>query len=335
MGSPISPCDIGIVIQGPIQSAGRVLSDLTRREYDSTYDVKRMLEEIIEIGSIPVVVTWQDQNIDGFSDENRQFIKKVVFPKATLSRVLRNDWNKNSKYRQYYSTLQGVLELKKKNCKYIVKLRTDNLVNVQDLINHILTLNSSDVDNYFYCPLINLDKPHMFYDFYSFSSISRMEKFCNVILYEKEITANIHFDVFFRWTMHELNLKRSLSDIKLIYPKYPYFNAAQLSLIRKGLVEVYRPLPKSIWTSLYWRGEQLGSLGLKEPYRFSETPTSAIVSYFDTFPFKQSMGLNIDFLSISSYLLSSRIEIQLNKLSAKLGGAKRKLLQFLRKIVYR
>ncbi len=113
MGNSISPSDIGVVIQGPIQSSGRVLTDLTRREYDSTNDVKTMLKEITEIGSIPLVVTWLDQNIEGFSEDNKKFIKKVAFPKATMLRALRNDWNRNSKYRQYYSTLEGVLELKK------------------------------------------------------------------------------------------------------------------------------------------------------------------------------------------------------------------------------
>lgn len=335
MGNSISPSDIGVVIQGPIQSSGRVLTELTRRDYDSTNDVRIMLKEITEMGSIPVVVTWHDQNIEGFSEDDRKYIKKVVFPKATIFRALRNDWNRNSKYRQYYSTLEGVLELKKSNCKYILKLRTDNLVNVNELVSHILTLDPLAAQKYFYCPLINLDKPHMFYDFYSFSSISRMEKFCNVILHEKERTANVHFDVFYRWTKHELDIKSAWDDINLIYPKFPYFNEAQLRLIRKGLVEVFRPLPKSIWTSLYWRGEQLGSLGLKEPYRFSETPAAAIVSNFDTFPFKKSGRLNIDYLSISSYFLTSRIEIQLHKLSAKLVSARRKLLQFLRKILNR
>lgn len=332
MGKSISPSDIGVVIQGPIQSSGRILTDLTRREYDSTNDVKVMLKEIAEVGSVPLVVTWNDQNLEGFSEDNRKYIKKIAFPKATMLRALRNDWNGNSKYRQYYSTLQGVLELKKRNCKFILKLRTDNLVNVNELLNYILTLNFSDAQKYFYCPLINLDKPHMFYDFYSFSSISRMEKFCNVILHEKERTANVHFDVFYRWTKHELGFRSSLNDINLIYPKFPYFNEAQLRLIRKGLVEVFRPLPESIWTSLYWRGEQLGSLGLKETYRFSETPTASIVSNFDTFPFKKSGRINVDYLSLPSFFLTSRIEIHLFKFSAKLGGAKRKLLQFLRKI---
>ena len=63
----ISPSDLGVVIQGPIQSVGRTLTDLKFRQYDATSDVQAMLKVINEIGSIPVVVTWSEQNLEGFS----------------------------------------------------------------------------------------------------------------------------------------------------------------------------------------------------------------------------------------------------------------------------
>jgi hypothetical protein len=333
MDRSISPSEIGVVIQGPIQSAGRVLTDLTSREHDSTRDIKAMLRDIRDIGSSPVVVTWQEQNIEGFSIEEKENIKQITFPKGTFWNSLRNDWNRNSKYRQYYSTLAGLLELKNRGCKYVIKLRTDNLVDIQEFIAFILKLDPINAEKYFYSPLINLDKPHMFYDFYAFASISKMEEFCNVMLYQKERTSNIHFDVFYRWTKHEIGSKLSLADVGLIYPIYPFFNHAQLRLIREGLSCVFRPLPREIWTSLYWRGEQLGSQGLKDQYRFAEMPIESILSDFDDFMYHPSTKLNINYLSLPSFFVTSRLELYLYKYSAMLGSVKLKLVQFLRKIV--
>jgi hypothetical protein len=332
MGQSISSTDIGVVIQGPIQSVGRVLTDLKFRPYDSTADVKTMLQAIVNLGANPIVVTWQDQNIDEFSSYERENIMKIPFPRVTMRKSFVNDWNRNSKYRQYYSTLVGTLELKNRGCKYVIKLRTDNLVDIHKLISFVLSLDPLEVEKYFYSPLINLDKPHMFYDFYSFSTTSKMEEFCNVMLFEKERTTNIHFDVFYRWIKHELKLKYSLSDIKLIYPKYPFFTQDQLQLIREGLKEVYRPLPKEIWTSLYWRGEQLGEKGLKGQYRFADTSPESILSHFDDMDYKKSDKLNVNYLSIPSFFVNSRLELNLNKALAKLGGLKLKSTQFLRKI---
>jgi hypothetical protein len=335
MGESISPSDIGVVIQGPIQSVGRVLTDLKFRPYNSTADVKIMLQSIINLGSKPIVVTWQDQNIDEFSFNEKENIKKIPFPRVTIWKSLMNDWNKNSKYRQYYSTLIGTLELKNRGCKYVIKLRTDNLVDIHQLISFVLSLDPVDAKKYFYSPLINLDKPHMFFDFYSFSTTSKMEEFCNVMLYEKERTTNIHFDVFYRWTKHELKSKYSLSDINLIYPKYPFFTQAQLRLIREGLKEVFRPLPKEIWTSLYWRGEELGAKGLKDQYRFADTPAESILSNFDDMNYKKSDKSSVNYLSIPSFFITSRLEFHLNRTLAKLGGAKFSSTQFLRKIFNR
>ncbi len=332
MGQSISPTEIGVVIQGPIQSVGRVLTDLRFRPYDATADVKTMLQTITNLGSKPIVVTWQDQNIDEFSYHERENIMKILFPRVAVWKSFVNDWNKNSKYRQYYSTLIGTLELKKRGCKYVIKLRTDNLVDIHKLINFVLSLDPLEVNKYFYTPLINLDKPHMFYDFYSFSTTSKMEEFCNVMLYEKEKTTNVHFDVFYRWIKHELKSKYSLSDIKVIYPKYPFFTQAQLQLIREGLKEVFRPLPKEIWTSLYWRGEQLGDKGLKGQYRFADTPPESILSNFDGMDYKKSDKLSVNYLSIPSFFITSRLELNLNKVLARLRGAKLKSTQFLRKI---
>lgn len=328
----IPASEIGIVIQGPIQSVGRILTDLTQRAHDSTLDVKKMIRESLEVGVKPIVSTWSDQNLNTFSAIEKDYISQITFPFAPAPKRLLNDWNKNSKYRQYYSTLAGIQELKKGKCRYIIKVRTDNYVDIKSIVNFVTRLSKSDADRFIYTPLINLDKPHMFYDFYTFSSVNKLEEFCNVMLYEKEITTNIHFDVFYRWTKHVMNSKFTIRDLSLVYPNFPLFTSAQLELIRFGLRDAFRPLPKDIWTNLYWRGEQLREQGLKAQYRFAEVPMSEVLDEFDHFEYKVQEKLNIKITSIPSFFITSRLELNLNKALAKLSGAKLKSTQFLRKI---
>jgi hypothetical protein len=328
---PVS--EIGIVIQGPIQSFGRVLTDLAHRAYDCTDDVKKMIRESIEVGVTPIVSTWSDQKLESFSENEKNFIFQISFPQASLSNSLFNDWNKNSKYRQYYSTLIGLQKLKSSNCKYVLKVRTDNNVDIRSLIHFVTRLSESEAERFVYTPLINLDKPHMFYDFYTFSSVAKLEEFCNVMLYEKEITTNIHFDVFYRWTKHVMKSRFTLRDLLLIYPNYPRFTSSQLKLIRFGLSDVFRPLPKGIWTNLYWRGEQLQEQGLKAQYRFAEVPMREVLDEFDQFDYKMQNMFNVKILSIPSFFLNSRVEVNLCTLAARFKGAVRKLTQFLRKII--
>lgn len=327
--------EIGVVIQGPIQSFGRTLTDLNPRAYDATGDIKSTFKEIENLGAGAVVITWSKQDISSFSELEKKKIVQIGFPKKNILRVLRNDWNGNSKYRQYYSTLRGLQELKKNGYKYILKLRTDNLVDVRSLFEFLENLDASVANSYMFTPLINLDKPHMFYDFYAFGSLVKMEEFCNVILYQKERTTNVHFDVFFRWSKYVTGSKFTLRDINLIYPKYPTYTKNQLEFMRNSLAMVFRPLPKNIWTSLYWRGEMQGDVALKDQYRFSEDTVSMILSDFDSTKYELRKKINMNYQSILSYFLTSRIEIHLFKFSAKLGGAKRKLLQLLRKIFNR
>jgi hypothetical protein len=329
----IPKSEIGVVIQGPIQSYGRILTDLSKRKFDCSADVKSMLQSVQEAGALPVVATWANQDLDLFTDAEKSCFVLSEFPRANVKMRLVNDWTKNSKYRQYFSTLAGVEYLKKMKCNYVIKIRSDNLVDLKNLIEFVSGLDKEEANKYFYCPLVNLDKPHMFYDFYSFSSLKKIEDFCNVMLFEKELTTNIHFDVFYRWTKHQMQLRRRLKDITLVYPSYPKFTQTQLNLVRLGLSEVFRPLPRITWTTLYWRGEQLGEQGVKPQYRFSNSSTSQILSDFDYFQYKRANGLNINWLSVPSFFVSSRVEIHLNKLKSKIGGLSRRLLKRSRKIL--
>ena len=331
MSSSIHPLEIGVVIQGPIQSRGRTLTNLVHKNYDATNDIRSMLNEAFQAGIKPIVVTWDNQDLAAFTSHERKFIKCIPYYTPSLTQKLRNNWNKNSKYRQYYSTLYGVDHLIGQGCVYVIKARTDNYIPLLNLIKFILNLTTNEARNYFYTPLINLDKPHMFYDFYSFSSAVKLRDLCKVILFQKEINSNIHFDVFFRWTKYSINEKVKLRDLLYVYPKYPRFTLDQLKIIRLGLEKVFRPLPKEIWSTLTWRGEQFGTNGMKNDYRFAEQNMVEILQEFDGFTYKVSRFFSVDVPAIFSFFISSRTEdiirhvIKINK------SLLRRLLEFFRK----
>jgi hypothetical protein len=273
MNYKISPSEVGVLIQGPIQSRGRTLTNLNHRVYDSTEDVKCSIRQAESLGWKISVVTWAGELLQGFNAEERNKVQQISFPLPGRSFSIRNDWSGNSKYRQYYSTLKGLQALQAQGCKYVIKVRSDNTLDLSSIAEYIYQLHEDELDGRFYSPLINLDKPHMFYDFYAFAQIDYFSNFCNIMLYEKELCANIHFDVFYKWVLHSKNGKVGLSDIFRVYPRFPKFSNSQLNLIRFGLAEVFRPLSEKTWKSVSWRGEFFGENGIKGTYFFSSTPT--------------------------------------------------------------
>lgn len=100
---------IGIVIQGPIYSQG----------FDSTTTIKRNIEEYLRHPSVAHVVVsiWKGERFT------------YSHPKVT---ILNNTHPKgrdvNNRRRQWFSTLQGTLYLKKHKITHVLKIRTDQYV---------------------------------------------------------------------------------------------------------------------------------------------------------------------------------------------------------------
>lgn len=303
--------NIGIVIQGPIRSNGRRLSDLEALEYDCTRDIQEMLRLSISSKITPIVITWKNENLSGFSKVERAYIKTIAFPKRNILSRLRNDWEGNSKYRQFYSTLEGIKYLKKKKCKYILKVRTDTLVPLDILAPYLEKLSKSIDSTNIYTPMIDLEKPNLFSDFYFFASSNLLQDFCELILYTKEICANIHYDVFYRFLKFTLSSKVNLKDISIIYPKNRKYTLKQIKFIRNGISNVYKPLPKKIWTNTTWRGSKIGDHGTKKTYRFAEFSTHKILEEFDKYNYTIVSSPNIEIENLTSFFFSSKFEKQI------------------------
>ncbi len=310
--------EIGVVIQGPIKSIGRTLTNLNKIDFDATSNIKLMLKESLLIGATPIVVTWENENIEKFTPEEKKFIRVLTFPKVSLRKSVRNDWNHNNKYRQYFSTYAGLQFLSQEDVKYVIKVRSDNLINIKEIANFACSLDRNIAEAFIFTPVINLGRPHMYYDFYAFGSVKKIQGICETMLFEKEITANVHYDVFYKQTKKALNSKFRLGDLTLIYPIYPFYTKRQLSLIRTGLKNVFRPLPKEIWLSVTWRGERFGSAALKETYRFSDSSEIDILGDFDVHNFRIRKYINIDIACIPSFFITSKFETRIQHGMAKI-----------------
>lgn len=264
----ISTTNLGVIIQGPIYSRGRTMKDLNPRNYDASKNINQIFERIKSTGATPILVTWKNEETANLSPNVVQSMIKIQMPKTSLIFRIRNNISKNNKYKQFYSVLAGVEELSSCNMQYVLKIRTDQDFPVEDIITYITELEESSIQERIFTPLLNLDKPNMFYDFYYFSSTATMRKFHQNMMNSKEICSNVHYDTFYRWGMRKSNV--GLRNIFQIYPKYPKFTKSQLQLMYEIWKDSFHVLPRKCWRQLVWRGEAFDETSIKPKFVFSE-----------------------------------------------------------------
>lgn len=317
---------VGVVIQGPVMSRGRVLRDLNHRNFDCTQNIVSMVEECKRFDFLPVVVTWRSPSSRELKLQVACDVLELDFPRVTGFRRLTSDWNQNSKYKQYFSTLAGINYLDSRGVDYVLKTRTDLWL---DLEAFSVFLRSEGLDSEpgrLYCPTINLDKPHMFYDFYTFADTQTLKKMCDTVLLSKELQSNVHFDVFFRWYAAKRSLPRRPGYLTLFYPKFPNFTRSQLRVIREALARDFGVLPESMWTNQIWRGEEFGNQSLKPGVLvFWDTQGQDVLARYDTWPYKVVKGPSIAFPECCSFFISSRFEVVLMNFTRRVKSVVRKL----------
>jgi len=90
--------------------------------------------------------------------------------------VLQIIYYKNIKYKQFYSTAISSEILRAKGFESILKIRTDQKIDIEHLLDSVERIDLSTKKGRIFTPLMNSDKPNMFYDFYYYSDDDRLQQ---------------------------------------------------------------------------------------------------------------------------------------------------------------
>lgn len=300
----ISVAEIGVIIQGPINSRGRTMKNLTPKNYDASENINQLFHRIVQTGAYPILVTWDFEDTRKLDTQVVKNTLKITMPGTSRLFRLRNNIARNNKYKQFYSVLAGVEELRFRNYDYILKIRTDQDLPIEELINHILQIDKKTIQERIFTPLLNLDKPNMFYDFYYFSTGTTMQKFHQIMMYSKEICSNVHYDAFYRWGLRNSGI--GARDVFSIYPKYPKFTKKQVEQMHDIWKDSFNVLPFRVWRELIWRGESFDETSVKPTFIFFENNLEMRIK--DIHNLKSNYRLRFEVTPMISFFISSHIE---------------------------
>ena len=300
----VSIAKIGVILQGPINSRGRTMKNLSPRNYDASENMNQLFYRVSKMGAHPILVTWDAEDTNKLDSDVLKNTLKIRMPNTTKIFQLRNNIARNNKYKQFYSVLAGVDELTTRKYEYLLKIRTDQDLPIEALLNHITQIEENSIGERIFTPLLNLDKPNMFYDFYYFSKAATMKAFHQEMMYSKEICSNVHYDVFYRWGLRKSKIR--MRNILEIYPKYPKFTRKQIQLIHDIWEESFNVLPRLSWRELVWRGEPFDETSIKPTFIFFEDRLDDKIK--DVLKMKANSSIRIEVTQIISFFLSSRFE---------------------------
>jgi hypothetical protein len=274
------------------------------RDYDASENIEQLFSRIKKMGSHPLLVTWQSEETLKFSNEVSQQTIKILMPTRNIFFRFRNNITRNSKYKQFYSTSKGIEFFKGINFQFVLKIRTDQDLPIENLLIHISSLDPLAIGEKIYTPLLNIDKPNMFYDFYYFSTLETMEKFHKIMLETKEICSNVHYDAFYRWILRKEGI--NCSRILDIYPRYPSFTKSQAMLMYKAWGNDFDVLPRKCWRELIWRAEEFDETSVKPTFVFSDV--DLVLRREEIIKRKYAASPHIEITAIPSFFISSRFE---------------------------
>lgn len=309
---------VGLIIQGPVISKGRNFESAELREFNCKEYIESTYEESLRIGCKTIVVTWEDPAIETLRIPSEDVVtakySKSLFRKGTF-----NDWN-SSKYKQFYLLLLGVMKLKERNCDYLIKIRTDQKIDLQTLISYVATSTESEDEKILTLFADDRTIDH-WVDFVFGSSTSNFEKAVFQYMNSKELFPSIHRDFFYRLFLWERKFAITLILRFLLPYKDTYFTRLHLRFIEETWKNAFRLMPLQILKSLHWRGSAFNRTDLEHYYGADEFE-DFLGRIANSRPSKCYFPLNLLALDALTICFPGNLSISLERV---LNGASRRL----------
>ncbi len=330
---------IGLVIQGPLMSIGRAGNNLHASpdqiqkdggiiHFDCHENINRIISEFGHLFDEIVISTWDNEIKEG---ESFQGAKLISVPDPGGIKQI-GHYKDNNKYRQFISTLNGLLELEKSGVEYAVKARTDSWVDLEKLLESFFSgVEKSPNEQAIYATVVH-PRTFMLHDLYFASTLKAMKDFCEAILaFDKfEFISSVHREMVLK---HAYVLYRK----EISVPDWAYFpfsppsgvSAESRKIFDYMFEKIFFSLDPEIFRTTTWRGECYekehvdGLVEKKEQIRKYNIPALIATDWDRYFHFRQEVsGQNIG--------SSEKLVVIVGKWGWDLWGWIRKVVRMLR-----
>ncbi len=284
--------NIGLIIQGPVLSGGFTGkthgSGRTRASknslvnFDSTSSINQNITIAQDYFSEIVVSTWENQDTENIKGKCKiiKSIDPTPNPPSTRKPIEDfPDFNKINKIRQFYSVFKGLNHLEKMGIEHVIKIRTDQTLDLKLLFNdYSFFLESSNKK--FMIPFLTDDEPWSIPDFYIGGRISDFNDLVMLMINEKfEFHKNVHRDLFFKGAfINSKFFKENCLSEFFVFRDYQNKNLSKILDISRD--RIWSPASKELYNSLIWRGEPI-SISQKPRKIFANEETATKLNITD------------------------------------------------------
>jgi len=302
---------IGLVIQGPIYSSGRNFESSSTKVFKSIPYIENYFLESLKLGIEVVLMTWDLEDtseLDSFSKD----IYKLRYSRSLFPKFLLNDWSSN-KYKQFFLTLKGIEVLENRKCTTIIKVRTDQKLDIQLLATHIKK-NPVCVIEKLLTLFGDIRQPDQWVDFVFAGETQFLKEVLQSYLSQKEIFPSVHKDFFYHMFLR-YNQCPSSFFTKFFFP----YNSKALS--DKNLINISRNwrnsfslMPKRVLEELEWRGSKFNRQLEIENFFGNEDYNDFIDQILELPRSSVSFPRNLLHLDALTLLFSGKLSIQFDRI---------------------
>jgi hypothetical protein len=252
--------DIGIVIQGPLVSRGRTgaTSHIARHnvteddvvDFECIDNIAQLFEAFPNFGKM-ICVVWSSEPVDRIQRLQREIGENNVLVIDDNTRAVRAKSGvlpANNKYRQFLSSLKGIQIIEGHGCKYALKIRSDQYLDLYDLAQDLLKISAIRREFMMVPRIAAGSKTDHLVDFYIGGKTLDLLRCFDHYLKSPQMYEHVHTDIFYHWA--------SLMLGKTEYP--PRLLGLKLNprYIQRAWNEFFCPASLAVFDSLLWRGEK-------------------------------------------------------------------------------
>ncbi len=268
--------NIGLVIQGPIVGGG--LTGKTYGEgktgapkssfssFNALEDVLNNLKSATKFKHI-VVSTWENQPTETLAN--------YISTSTRFSLIHNQDPTPNpatirmpisgipflheaNKVRMFFSTRMGVEELIKHKVDYVVKIRTDQTLNL-NLLYEEFEIFIVDREKKIFVPSLRENSPWVVSDFFFGGEVSIIRNICKFMENnQQEFHDDLHKDFFFKTHFLTKGIfeNHRWGDF-LIDTNSDPISPNTDKIVKESILELWAPGSESLYKSIVWRGEPI------------------------------------------------------------------------------